>query len=124
MSARTLRNHLPAAAALIGAVLTGLLALAAVAGPALAAAAEPAEALYKAKCNGCHGADGSGNTPMGKNLKVADLRSPAIQAKTDAQLGEAILAGKGKMTPYRGKLSQEQVTVLVAYVRTLVKPKA
>src|SRR5258706_2509401 len=32
-------------------------------------------AVYKAKCAGCHGADGSGQTAMGKAMKLRDLGS-------------------------------------------------
>ena len=36
-------------------------------------------AIFKTKCAPCHGADGSGQTPVGKNLKVKDLRSAEVQ---------------------------------------------
>jgi mono/diheme cytochrome c family protein len=89
--------------------------------PAAAAAGDPAAALYKEKCVGCHGADGSGNTPIGKALKAGDLRSPAIQAKTDAQLAESFTKGKGKMPPQ--KVSREDANSLVAFIRALAKAK-
>jgi|SRR5579864_2362548 len=88
--------------------------------PAAAAAGDPA-AIYKEKCIGCHGADGTGNTPMGKSLKAGDLRSPAIQAKTDAQLAESFIKGKGKM-PAK-KVSREDANSLVAFIRDLAKAK-
>src|SRR5947209_8463473 len=37
--------------------------------------------VYKAKCLTCHAKDGSGNTPVGKSLQSADLRSPEVQKK-------------------------------------------
>src|SRR5437773_587501 len=42
-------------------------------------------AIYKTKCNACHGPDGSGQTPVGKSLKLGDLRSPEVQKMTDAE---------------------------------------
>src|SRR5882724_3409377 len=52
---------------------------------------------YKAKCAGCHGADGTGNTAAGKSLKVRDLHSGDVQGQSDAQLLNIISNGKGKM---------------------------
>jgi len=77
--------------------------------------------LYKDKCVGCHGADGSGSTPMGKALKVQDIRKPEIQAKKDAELAAAIANGKGKMPPQKGNLSAAQIGEIVTYIRTLAK---
>lgn len=84
-----------------------------------AAAAAAGAPLYKDKCLGCHGEDGSGATPMGKALKVQDLRKPDIQARTDAQLAASITNGKGKMPAQKGNLSPAQVGQIVAYIRTL-----
>ena len=58
------------------------------------AQAEAAAALYKTKCQACHGPDGSGNTPMGKKLGARDFHSPEVQKLTDAQLIEVITKGK------------------------------
>jgi mono/diheme cytochrome c family protein len=85
--------------------------------------ADDAAGLYKAKCAMCHGPDGSGNTPTGKAMKVADLRSAEIQKKTDAQLIEATTNGKGKMAAFKGKLTDDQIKQLIAYVRELAKKK-
>ena len=41
-----------------------------------AIAQQAGEATYKAKCAMCHGADGLGNTPVGKNMKVRSFKSP------------------------------------------------
>ena len=76
-------------------------------------------ALYKAKCAPCHGADGSGNTPAGKNLKVGDLRSPEVQKMTDAELIAITTNGKGKMPPYGGKLTADQIKQVVAAIRAM-----
>ena len=83
--------------------------------------AQDAAALFKGKCAACHGADGSGNTPVGKNLKLRDLGSPDVQKQTDEQLTTIITAGKTPMPAYKDKLTGDQITQLVAYVRTLAK---
>ena len=79
--------------------------------------------LYKAQCVGCHGADGSGSTPVGKSLKVQDLRKPEIQAMKDADLASTIEKGKGKMPPFKKKLSAAQIGQVVDYIRSLAKAK-
>jgi len=76
---------------------------------------------YKAKCAACHGASGAGDTAMGKNLKIRDLGSADVQAQSDAQLNDIITKGKGKMPAYDGKLSKDQISDLVKYIRSLKK---
>lgn len=78
-------------------------------------------ALYKAKCASCHGADGSGQTPMGKSMKLRDLGSPEVQKQTDKQLYDWTADGKGKMPAYKSKLSDEEIKALVAHMRTFKK---
>ena len=85
--------------------------------PAMVAPTDDAAGLFKAKCVACHGADASGNTPMGKNLKIRDLRSAEVQGQSDAQLFNIISDGKGKMPAYGKSLSQEQIHLLVAFIR-------
>jgi len=78
-----------------------------------------APALFKAKCAVCHGANGDGNTAVGKSLKLRDLRSSDVQAQTDAALKTITSSGKGKMPGYQGKLTDDQIAQLVFYIRTL-----
>jgi mono/diheme cytochrome c family protein len=76
-----------------------------------------AEATYKTKCAGCHGADAKGK----EALKTRDLSSADVQKQSDADLTTIITAGKGKMPPYGKSLKPEQVADLVAYIRSLAK---
>jgi cytochrome c551 len=78
-------------------------------------------AVYKAKCAMCHGADGAGQTPMGKNMKLRALGSAEVQKQTDAELVKWIADGKGKMPAYKGKLTPADIDALVAFIRTLKK---
>lgn len=98
-----------------------ILALAAFTTPAVAN--EPAGAvLYRQKaCSGCHGSDGSGNTPAGKAVKARDLRSSEVQKQSDEELSAAIANGRGKMPAFKSALSAQQITEIVAYIRTLKK---
>jgi len=67
----------------------------------------------------CHGADGKGDTGMGKTLKLRDLGSADVQGQSDADLTGIITNGKGKMPKYDGKLSKDQIGDLVKYIRTM-----
>ena len=88
----------------------------------LAAAADDA-AVYKAKCATCHGADGSGQTPMGKKMNLRDLRSPDVQKQSDAELTKITTDGKNKMPAYKGKLSADEIKGLVKFMRDLAAVK-
>jgi cytochrome c6 len=84
-------------------------------------AADATADVYKAKCASCHGADGKGDTPAGKNMKVKDLASDDVQKQSDADLAGAIEKGKKPMPSYEGKLTKDQIDGLVKWVRTLKK---
>jgi mono/diheme cytochrome c family protein len=91
---------------------------------ALAAAglyAADGAAIYKAKCAGCHGPDGAGQTAMGKSLKLRDLGSAEVQKQTDKELGAWTADGKGKMPSYKAKLSADEINAVVAFIRTMKK---
>lgn len=84
--------------------------------------ADDAASLYKTKCAVCHAADGTGNCVMGKKLGAKDLHSEEVQKKSDAELTGAIANGMGKTMPaYKGKLTDDQIKGLVAYIRDLAK---
>ena len=85
-------------------------------------------ALYKRQCVMCHGATGMGDGPAAKNLKgkLPALSDKAVMSKlTDAQIHEAITAGKktevGNMPALGKRLTPEEITDVVNYVRTLAK---
>jgi len=63
--------------------------------------------------------NGSGDTAMGKAMKLRDLRSPEVQKQTDAELTKITADGKGKMPAYKGKLTDAEITALVAHMRAL-----
>ena len=76
---------------------------------------------FKAKCASCHGADGTGQTAVGKAMKLRDLTSADVQAQTDDQLLEIVAKGKGKMPGYEKTLGADKCKELVAHIRTLKK---
>ncbi|HMC31182.1 MAG TPA: cytochrome c [Candidatus Angelobacter sp.] len=87
-----------------------------VARPALA---DDTEALYKSKCQACHGADGKGDTAAGKKLGVKDFHSPEVVKMSDTELFEITKKGKEKMPAYDKKLTDDQIKQLIKYVRSL-----
>lgn len=76
---------------------------------------------YKTKCQMCHAADGSGNTPAGKAMKARPFDSPDVLKESDADLIAIIHKGKNKMPAFAGKLTDAQITDVLAYVHTLQK---
>ena len=84
-------------------------------------AADSGADVYKSKCASCHGAEGKGDTAMGKAMKVKDLASDDVQKQSDADLTTAIEKGKKPMPGYEGKLTKEQINDLVKYLRGLKK---
>ena len=84
-------------------MLVALIAMSFVAMPMFADGA----ATYTAKCKMCHGANGEKNFA---NLGAAD-----------ADLIKAVTDGKGKMPAYKGKLSDDDIKAVVAYIKTLKK---
>jgi mono/diheme cytochrome c family protein len=78
-------------------------------------------------CAQCHGADGRADTKMGKQLSAKNLTDPKVQAAfTDAQATKSIKEGvkqngKTTMKAFAGKLTDDEIKALVAYVRSLKK---
>jgi mono/diheme cytochrome c family protein len=109
---------------------TTILKTAVIAALALSASsllAADAKELWDKNCLKCHGADGKGQTKMGKQAGVKDYTDAKVQAdmKDDAAIKaikEGIVEnGKKKMDPYKDKLSDDDVKALLAYVRAFKK---
>lgn len=84
---------------------------------AVSAQAEDGAALFKSKCAACHGADGKGDTPMGKALKVKGLAGTKLSA---AEIEKVVAEGKAgtKMVAIKG-LTPEQLKAVSAYAKGL-----
>jgi len=90
-------------------------------------AAVDGAAIWDSQCAKCHGADGAGDTKMGKKLKITNLTDAAVQAKftddaivTSIKEGVTNEKGKKKMVPIEG-LSEEEMQAMIPHVRGLVK---
>lgn len=80
-----------------------------------------AAATYKKECASCHGADGKGNTKMGKKLKIKDMGSELAKI-SDAQAAKIIKDGVsegGKVRMKPAKVAEGDIPALVKYIRTL-----
>ncbi len=95
--------------------------------PALSASAADAKALYEKDCAKCHGADGKGETKMGKKAGAKDYTNAKVQEelKDDAAFkaikeGYKDKDGKVVMKPAEG-LSDQDIKGLVAYMRKFKK---
>ena len=82
-----------------------------------------ARTMFRTKCAVCHAQDGSGNTDVGKSLKVPDLRSEAVQKRPNSELAQVISNGKGGMPSFKNSLSEEQTHAVVAHIRSLHQKK-
>ena len=74
-------------------------------------------ATYKAKCQMCHLADGSGN----KGMKVPAFTAGASEASLIAATKNGVSTSTPKMPAYAGKLTDSDITSVVAYIKTLKK---
>ncbi len=78
--------------------------------------------LYRTNCARCHGAEGHGDTPLGRTFNAPDFtdqkwwREHAAITNTRS-LAEIVASGKGGMPGFSKKLNRSEINMLVAYVR-------
>jgi mono/diheme cytochrome c family protein len=77
-------------------------------------AAADGKATFASKCAACHGPDGKGATSMGKKLGVKDL---TVTKLTAAEMEAVVTSGRGKMTPFNGKLTPAEIKDVAAFVK-------
>ena len=106
---------------------TTLIIIAALALSAWTVRAADAPALYEKHCAKCHGADGKGDTKMGKKVGAKDLTDAKVQAELkDDQAFKAIKEGlkdkegKLQMKPIEGA-TDDEIKALVGHVRAFKK---
>jgi len=76
------------------------------------------DAVFKARCTACHGADGKGKAAIG----TPDFTSAkTLAGLSDADVVDTVTNGKkGTIMPaWKGKLSDEEIAVVASYVRSL-----
>jgi mono/diheme cytochrome c family protein len=82
-----------------------------------------AERLFEQTCASCHGADGRGDTPVGRDVGARDLTAEAARRKPDSELRHQIVVGKGKMPGFGDALDEVEIEALVDHVRRLQSAK-
>lgn len=85
--------------------------------------------LFRNNCARCHGADGSGDTPLGHTYKAPDFTDPEWWQKhsditTRASLISIVSHGKGGMPAFGKKLSRTEIRRLAGYVRRFKNQKS
>lgn len=79
------------------------------------------EAVYKAKCQSCHGAQGAPNPGIAKMMGVKPVGDPSVKLLSMQQMIADTTNGKGKMPAFKGKLTDAQIKDSVGYFRSLAK---
>jgi len=83
---------------------------------------------FKARCGGCHGPDGKGKTKQGEKMKIGDMTSAAFKKEMTPEKMKATVLDvftrdkdgvKQEMKGLRGKIPDDQLEELIAYVRSL-----
>jgi mono/diheme cytochrome c family protein len=78
--------------------------------------------MFVRYCIGCHGPQGGGDGyRFLRGPDAANLTSPLIRKKSDADLLKTIHDGKPNMPPWDTRLSEKESRDVMAYVRTLAK---
>ena len=101
------------------------LTVAALLGATAIASAGDAREIWDKQCAKCHGADGKGDTKMGKKLNLKDFSDAKVQAEMkDEEMLKAIKEGiKDKQDVVRMKpaegVSDEEAKALVQHVREM-----
>jgi cytochrome c553 len=101
--------------------------LLAIIGAATSGSAADAPANWEENCAKCHGAEGKGDTKIGRKLAIRDFTDAAVQAQfSDEEAFKAVKAGlqdksgKTRMKAIEG-LTDDDITALVQHVRSLKK---
>jgi cytochrome c len=117
-------KYVVAILATAAAVLNGMIS------PAEAADPEAGKTLYEQRCAPCHGPDGKANTPTAKALQPPprDHTDGAYMNKlSDSHLFRVIkeggpAVGKSPIMPPQFDLKDDQLSNIVAFLRTLAIP--
>ena len=94
---------------------------------ALSLRAADGKAMYEKDCAKCHGADGKGDTKMGKKLGAKDYSDPKVQSALTDEAGVKAIKegvkdadGKTVMKASEG-ISDSDAKAIIAYMRTFKK---
>jgi mono/diheme cytochrome c family protein len=84
--------------------------------------AKQVDELFARNCARCHGADGSGDTPLGHLYKAPDFTDPDWWKKNSSlsstrSLRSIVTRGKAGMPAFGKKLTRSEINLLIRRVR-------
>jgi mono/diheme cytochrome c family protein len=74
--------------------------------------------IFDAKCKSCHGADGKGETTIGKKVNIPSLSGTALSKSKIVSITETGVADT-KMKGFKDKLSADEIDAVATYVKKL-----
>lgn len=78
-----------------------------------------ARTLYLNNCARCHGADGRGETELGKLYSATNLTDRKVKRSSRKRAARIIQNGEGSMPGFKNKLKAAEINSLVSYIKTL-----
>ncbi len=81
------------------------------------------KAIYNKNCASCHGKAGLGDGAKARGLETfpGDFSKAEFQNQTDGELFYKTKTGRDEMPKYEGKIDDEGVWQVIAYMRTFKK---
>lgn len=76
----------------------------------------PGQELFETNCAVCHGIDGTSILPNAPHFSKGDRLE-----KSDDQLHKSISDGLNVMPPWNSVLSEQEIDMILAYIRTLAR---
>lgn len=70
------------------------------------------------KCKTCHGADGAGDTGIGKKLNIPSIKKTKLSKSKINKIISNGVSGT-KMKAFKGKLTDEEIAGVTAFVKKL-----
>lgn len=81
-----------------------------------------AKIVFAQNCARCHGADGRGETALGRELEATNLTDAEWHKKvSDKRIMQSVTRGRAAMPAFGKKLPTNDIATLCAYVRSLKK---
>ena len=90
--------------------------------PTMEVGAALGQTVYAQRCALCHGEGGKGDGPAGRALDPPPrdhTDKEYMDTLSDEELHEVIAEGKGAMPPHKEILSEDELTSVIMFVRTL-----
>ena len=84
-----------------------------------------AKANYKKNCEACHGPEATGGLVKveKKQIKVPSLKADHALKHTDEQLTKMITNGEEDMPAFKNKMSAQEISEMVRYIRKEIQKK-